>query len=269
VADATVRPVWHAEFRDPRLVEVYDRECPWGPDDDYFLAQVDRVPGARVLDLGCGTGRLTVALAQAGHTVTGVDPAPASLEAARAKPGAEQITWIEGTSAVLPDAAFDVALMTSHVAQFFVADDVWRATLADLARTLVPGGLLLFDARDPRDRAWKGWNPADSRRRTALADGRVVRSWTDVTAVDEDSSTVTFTHHNEMPEGDDLVSTASLRFRSEAELRGSLDVAGFRVEQLFGGWRRQPVGAGDGELLVVARRDAGSVRASRASPGSP
>ena len=256
VGAATVRPVWQAEFRDPRLVEVYDRECPWGPDDDYFLAQVDRVPGARVLDLGCGTGRLPLALSRAGHTVTGVDPAAASLDAARAKPGAERITWIEGTSAVLPDATFDVALMTSHVAQFLVGDDEWRGTLADLARALVPGGLLLFDARDPRDRAWERWNPVDSRRRTTLAGGRVVKSWTAVTALDEATTTVTFTHHNEMPEGDDLVSTASLRFRSEAEVRGSLDAAGFRVEHLFGGWLQQPVGAGDGELLVVARRDA-------------
>ena len=84
-----------------------------------------------------------------------------------------------------------------------------------------------------------------------------MQSWTEVMAFDEDTTTVTFTHHNEMPEGDDLVSTASLRFRSEAEVRGSLDAAGFHVEHLFGGWRRQPVGAGDGELLVVARRDAG------------
>lgn len=66
------------------------------------------------------TGRLTLAMADAGHTVTGVDPARAVLDAARAKPGADRVTWIEGTSSLLPTAAYDVAVMTSHVAQVFV-----------------------------------------------------------------------------------------------------------------------------------------------------
>ncbi|MET8358791.1 class I SAM-dependent methyltransferase [Micromonospora sp. NPDC005171] len=153
----------HAEFRHHRLVQVYDAECRWGPDDDFFLAVVDETPAARVLDLGCGTGRLTVALAAAGHTVTGVDPAGASLEAARAKPDGERVTWREGTSALLPDRAFDVAVLTSHVAQFFVDDAEWARTLADLARALVPGGRLVFDARDPADRRWELWNPAPRR----------------------------------------------------------------------------------------------------------
>jgi len=248
----------HAEFNDPRLVTVYDAECPWSRDDDFFVSMVNETSTpiasggpARVLDLGCGTGRLALGMASAGHTVTGVDPARASLDAARAKPGADRVTWIEGTSAVVPDASFDVALMTSHVAQFLVHDDEWAGTLADLKRSLVAGGRLVFDTRDPLARTWEQWNPTDSRRRIILPDGLEVTVWTEVTAVQ--NSAVSFTRHYTFPGGDELLSAATLRFRTEEEVRTSLQEAGFAIEQIYGGWNREPVGAGDGELLVIAR----------------
>ena len=245
----------HGEFRDPRLVEVYDAECPWGPDDDWFLAVASRTPAARVLDYGCGTGRLTLALAASGHTVTGVDPAAASLAAARTKPGAEAVTWIEGTAEVLPADAFDGALMTSHVAQFHLADEEWSATLAALGRALVPGGWLCFDTRDPRDRRWERWNPVDSQRQVTLADGTAVQLWTEVTEVSsDDAPTVHFTHHYRFADDSSAQSTAALRFRTEDEVRASLAQAGFTVESIHGGWQSDPVGHQDGELLVLARR---------------
>ncbi|MEU7973583.1 hypothetical protein AB0B48_16260 [Micromonospora sp. NPDC049089] len=105
------------------------------------------------------------------------------------------MTWIEGTSALLPERAFDVAVLTSHVAQFFVDDAEWARTLADLARALVPGGRLVFDARDPADRRWERWNPVDSHRVVTLPDGGEVRAWTKVTRVRD--GVVDFTHHGE------------------------------------------------------------------------
>ncbi len=240
----------HAEFRDRRLVEVYDAECRWSRDDDFFLSVVNGAGAARVLDLGCGTGRLALGMARAGHSVTGVDPARASLDAARAKPGAHAVTWVEGMSSVLPDTAFDVAVMTSHVAQFLVTDEEWTRTLGDLSRALVPRGSLAFDTRDPRARAWERWNPIDSERRIALADGRVVRVWTEVTGIED--GIVRFTHHYEFPDRAELQSTAALRFRNEEEVRASLHDAGFSIGAIYGGWKREPVGDGDGELLVIA-----------------
>jgi SAM-dependent methyltransferase len=240
-----------AEFRDARLVEVYDAQNTWGRDDDYFLARAAEGPGGRVLDLGCGTGRLTVALAAAGHAVTGIDPAGASLDAARRRPGGDAVTWILGTSADAPTDAFDVALLTSHVAQLFVADDEWSAVLADLREALVLGGVLVLDARDPRDRAWEEWHAPEDREPVALEDGRVVQTWSEVTG--ERDGVVDFTLGYEMPEGDVLTSTATLRFRTEEEVRRGVEAAGFAVEQVYGGWGREAVGQGDGELLVVAR----------------
>ena len=244
--------MWHGEFRDARLVEVYDAEYGWSRDDDYFLALANERPRQRILDLGCGSGRLSLALARAGHAVTGVDPAPASLAAARAKPGAEAVVWVEGTSRSIPTARFDLALMTSHVAQVFVEDRAWREALADLARGLVAGGRLAFDARDPSARAWERWNPRDSRRRVTLSNGDAVEVWTELTSVRE--RIVEFRTHYEAAGREPLTSEAALRFRSEGELRASLAEAGLRVEHVFGGWNREPVGRGDGELLVIARR---------------
>ena len=239
---------------DPRLATIYDIENRWGRDDEFFLAVAGETLKARVLDLGCGTGRLTVALAAAGHTVTGVDPAQASVEAARARPGADRVTWIEGTSAVLPDRAYDIAVLTSHVAQEIRGDDEWARTLADLRRALVPGGRLAFDSRDPAARRWERWNPTDSRRRLALPDGRVVGAWTEVTEVRD--GLVSFVHHYVFPDAAELVSAGTLRFRTEEELRASLAAAGFTVERIHGGWGGEPVGtAADGELIVLARAD--------------
>ncbi len=246
--------MWHGEFRHPRLVEVYDAEFGWSREDDFFQSVVGETPGARVVDLGCGTGRLALGLAAAGYRVTGVDPARASLDAARAKPGADRVTWVEGTSRLLPGAAFDVALMTSHVAQFLVAEDDWFATLGDLRHSLVAGGRLVFDTRDPRERAWERWNPRDSRRTVTLPDGLAVEVWSEVTAVQDD--TIRFAMHYVFAGGNELVATAAMRFRGEEEVRAAVTAAGFEVARVYGGWNREPVGGGDGELLVVARRPA-------------
>jgi SAM-dependent methyltransferase len=243
--------VQNGEFEDPRLVEVYDAEFVWGWDDDFFMAVLAERLSPRVLDLGCGTGRLAVAMAAAGHEVTGVDPAAASLAAARRRPGAERVRWVEGSAAGLPARAFDTALMTSHVAQFLVDDLEWRAALRSIRRSLDRGGRLIFDSRDPADRRWVKWNPVDSRRTVVLPDGSPVDTWTEVT--DEQDGVVSFTHHYVFADGEERTGTATMRFRTEQEIRSSLEDAGFDVDRIYGGWSREPVGLSpDGELIVIA-----------------
>ena len=128
----------NAEFNDPRLVVVYDAECPWSRDDDFFLSVVDQTPAARVLDLGCGTG-LLLALAQArGATVTGLDVTPGLLEIARDRLPTAELWQADICSLPFGDAQFDVV---TGVNVFQFASDP-PASLAEAARVVRPGGLV-------------------------------------------------------------------------------------------------------------------------------
>jgi SAM-dependent methyltransferase len=245
-------PTHHGEFRDPAVAALYDLLFGWTREDDYFVRKLAEESARDIADLGCGTGRLAIALAALGYRVTGADPAAASLSLARAKPGADAVVWLEGSAEMLPADSFDGAVMTGHVAQFMVTDDEFAAALAALHRALRPGGRLLFDSRDPIHRHWSHWTKAESLRSIPLPGGGICSTWVEVDDVRE--GRVSFTHHYDFPHAEHRVATATMRFRTESELRHHVAAAGFTIESVYGGWDRDAIGHPDGELLVTARR---------------
>ena len=116
-------------FEDPRLARVYDPLDPDRSDLDVYVAMVAELGLRSVLDIGCGTGTFACMLARRGVDVIAVDPAAASLDVARSKPDAEAVRWLHGDATALPPLPVDAALMTANVAQVFLTDDDWTATL--------------------------------------------------------------------------------------------------------------------------------------------
>lgn len=218
-------------FADRRLAELYD---PLDPvrDDLAFYASIATGLGAKsVLDVGCGTGTFAVLLAARGLEVVGVDPAGASLEVARSKDLADRVTWIEGDATTLPPLQVDLATMTANVAQVFLTDDAWCATLRGVHAALKPTGHLVLETRDPAAKAWLGWTRERTHRRIEVPGAGRVEIWCEVTDVDGDLVSFRWTHVFES-DGAVLTSESTLRFRSRAEVERSLRAHGFVVDDV-------------------------------------
>jgi ubiquinone/menaquinone biosynthesis C-methylase UbiE len=123
---------------DPRIVQT-------------LLDLLDVPAGSSCLDVACGTGNYTIALAEAGLTLTGVDVSQEMLTSARAKPSA--VRWVHGDATALPfaDGEFQVAVCTMALHHFRQPERAFR----EIGRVLGNGRLVFFTAdREQMRRYW-------------------------------------------------------------------------------------------------------------------
>jgi ubiquinone/menaquinone biosynthesis C-methylase UbiE len=141
-----------------RYADVYDDW--YGDDGGMALTTVgtptdvanridDLAGGGPVLELGVGTGRLALTLADHGLEVTGLDASGAMLDRLRTKPGSERLTLVEGDMAAPPglaDGTFAVVLVGFNTFFNLTNVEAQAACMASAARLLRMGGRLVVEA---------------------------------------------------------------------------------------------------------------------------
>ncbi|MFD3403692.1 class I SAM-dependent methyltransferase [Kribbella sp. NPDC058693] len=237
-----------ALFGVPRLVAVYDLLDAGRGDLEHYVAMVGEFGARQVLDVGCGTGELACWLARIGVDVVGVDPAEASLEVARGKEFADRVRWIHGDATTLPPLQVDLAVMTGNVAQVFLTDEDWAATLSGVHAALKPDGRFVFETRDPARRQWEEWTREPTHQVQPVPSGGTVEVWSEL--VDVELPYVTFRGtYVFSSDGAVFTSDSTLRFRGRDEVEASLAAAGFAVDEV----REAPDRPGK-EWVFVTRR---------------
>jgi SAM-dependent methyltransferase len=222
------------QFAREDMAIFYDSFNRHGEDGPFYLS-LPKAP-ARILDMGCGTGLLTIPLAERGHKVTGVDPAEGMLAVAKAKPQANTVRWVKGFAADFDlEERFDLAIMTAHVFQVFPDNAATLAALGNIRKHLVPGGRLVFESRNPAAMDWKNWTrelTTERREVTGIGPVEVFYQWRQ-TKGDHVTFDAVYTL---METGEQRISTSTLRFAERETIIDLLLEADFRLQSVFGRW---------------------------------
>jgi SAM-dependent methyltransferase len=154
-----------SEEREPRPfyadgglnVETYDARTAGFPGEIEWWVRHARDAGGPVLELACGTGRVTWPIARAGVEIVGIDVNPAMLRAAEAKRDREspevraRVRFVRGDMKDFSiGATFALAIIPFRAFQSLLTAEAQRSSLTCIRRHLRSGGRLIIDVFDPR-----------------------------------------------------------------------------------------------------------------------
>jgi SAM-dependent methyltransferase len=248
---------------DPRAepARFYDLAPDMPHDVPFYLARLPS-PGAHVLELGCGTGRVTAPLAQHCAFVHGIDHSEAMLRICRGKLKAAGVTNAEILLGDIADFrlehTFDFIIAPYRVLQNLETDSQVQGLFSGIRRHLRPGGrciLNTFGLQQSRAELIARWStPEESLDWEVPIDGGRVACYARRLGIDVNPLVL----HPELVyrvyRGDELIEEVRHRFAMRCyypdELVDRIRGEGFRVTATFGGYDGQAYGTAGTDQVV-------------------
>jgi SAM-dependent methyltransferase len=195
-----------------------------------FLAGLAADGGA--LELGIGTGRIALPLSRRGVRVHGIDLSPAMLARLRAKPGAGAIGVTVGDFATTRvGSTFRLAYLVDNTIGNLTTQDEQFDCFCNVAAHLEPGGCFVIEVGVP---ALRRLPPGETVRPFLVRPDRLGFDEVDV------ASQRLVSHHYWVTDGQLRTVSMPFRYVWPAELDLMARIAGMRLRERWGGWRREP-----------------------------
>jgi SAM-dependent methyltransferase len=195
-----------------------------------FLA--DLAGSGAALELGVGTGRIALPLAQRGIPVHGIDLSAAMVARLRAKPGGEQIDVTIGDFATTTvDGRFSLAYLVFNTIQNLTSQDEQVACFRNVAAHLEPGGCFVIEVGVPQ---LQRLPPGETVRAFALTPTHLGFDEFDV------ANQGLISHHYSLRDGGLELVSMPFRYVWPSELDLMARLAGMTLRERWSGWRREP-----------------------------
>lgn len=251
------------EFSDPVNYDQAD------PSDTgvAFYAALAQETGSPVLELACGTGRVTIPIARLGFAVTGLDIVPGMLERARSKSAGLPVRWVESDARTFDlGEQFRLIFLTGNAFQAFVTNAEQEALLQRVRAHLHDEGLFAFETRNPllpNTRTREGFfvtletcNEEKVWPSFINVDGHEVRVST-TQVYDHVAQIVHVTSYKRWYDGVEertRVTRTALRYTFPQELAALLHYNGFTILRQYGDWNEEPLTATSPSIISVCRK---------------
>lgn len=257
------------EFADP---DNYDLEDSSDTGLEFYNALAQET-GSPVLEIACGTGRISIPIARNGFAVTGLDIVPGMLDRARSKSTGLPTRWVEGDARTFDlGEQFRLIFLTGNAFQAFLTREDQEALLQRVSAHLRDDGLFAFETRNPRWRSRANPNQqiegeglfAFLETRTEEENvmtytgkhGQVVRV-SNTQAYEPISQIMHWTTYRRWREGDQektSISRIAVRYTFPQELFALLHYNGFTVLRQYGDWNLEPLTANSPSIILVCRK---------------
>lgn len=207
-------------------------------------------PGAKLLDLCCGHGRITIPLAQLGCHMTGQDLSEYFLERARRDAEAKglSVRWVRGDMRRIPfEGEFDAVINVFSSFGYLEDESEDAGVLRQVHKALKPGGRFLSDEMN-RDFFFANYHPSSITRRPSGVVSLEEHAIDLITSRDNLRLTLID------PDGSQRTHRYSLRLYTARERLRMLADCGLQVEAVYGSFDGIPLTLRAPRLIIVARK---------------
>jgi SAM-dependent methyltransferase len=235
-----------------RIADLYDRMTAVLPDPADCVDRLAELAGpGPALELGIGTGRVALPLAARGVPVHGIDASAAMVERLRAKPGGEAIAVTLADFTDVPvEGSYPLVYSVFNTFFALLTQDDQVRCFAAVAARLAPGGAFVLELFVPDPTLHPGGQSVRARHLGL----DLVRL--DVALHDPAAQRVDF--QNVLLAGDGIrLLPGAVRYAWPSELDLMARLAGLRLRDRWGGWRREPYTASTSGLYVAVYEHAG------------